>query len=222
LPAKGAALGEVSSLEDVRWFAERWTEDCLPSGGADFFTALLKCRGRTVVPACAPDSFKRGRRLFVCGSTSEAAHEFVNRSRERGVPVFSMPDALLAEDAVNRDQMVSLAKAAIDGFRSSQRVVLHVGLPLARNAATAARLEGQLVRLAEMVIAGSGVSQVYAEGGATAVALARQLGWLRLKVIDELSRGVATLAVEDGRPRFLTVKPGSYRWPEQLQDSKYD
>jgi hypothetical protein len=41
------------------------------------------------------------------------------------------------------------------------------------------------------------------------------MGWSRLTVLRELAPGVATLAVETGESIQLTIKPGSYAWPEQ-------
>ncbi|HLP77694.1 MAG TPA: hypothetical protein VK327_12340, partial [Candidatus Paceibacterota bacterium] len=60
--------------------------------------------------------------------------------------------------------------------------------------------------------------RVYAEGGATAVALMRRMNWHQLKVSQELAPGVATLAVKGKRSTLLTIKPGSYVWPAAVQD----
>jgi hypothetical protein len=38
--------------------------------------------------------------------------------------------------------------------------------------------------------------------------------WSRLEVRREWAPGVATLAVADENPLWLTIKPGSYSWPE--------
>jgi hypothetical protein len=42
------------------------------------------------------------------------------------------------------------------------------------------------------------------------------MGWARLTVLRELAPGVATLAVDGGgESLLLTIKPGTYAWPEQ-------
>ncbi len=59
------------------------------------------------------------------------------------------------------------------------------------------------------------IGVVFAEGGATAVALAQQMGWGRLRVIAELAPGVVAMSV--GTTGIsLVVKPGSYEWPESV------
>ena len=42
------------------------------------------------------------------------------------------------------------------------------------------------------------------------------MGWQRLAVKSELAPGVVTLSVIDGGAPLLTIKPGSYAWPESL------
>ena len=76
-----------------------------------------------------------------------------------------------------------------------------------------------LVRVAEDALRRAEVGHVFAEGGATAVALARRMGWKRLAVTAELAPGVVTLSVSDGDSRLLTIKPGSYAWPETLREA---
>jgi uncharacterized protein YgbK (DUF1537 family) len=59
---------------------------------------------------------------------------------------------------------------------------------------------------------------ICAEGGATAAAVARALGWTRFAVGRELAGGVVELQpVMDGAPQFI-IKVGSYDWPENLLD----
>jgi hypothetical protein len=42
------------------------------------------------------------------------------------------------------------------------------------------------------------------------------MGWHRLAVKEELAPGVVTLSVIGSASELLTLKPGSYRWPESL------
>jgi D-threonate/D-erythronate kinase len=60
------------------------------------------------------------------------------------------------------------------------------------------------------------VDYLYVEGGSTASTLIRRLGWTRLRVDRELAPGVVSLEVQGEHRRLLTVKPGSYRWPDAV------
>ena len=69
--------------------------------------------------------------------------------------------------------------------------------------------------IAQLVLRQVEVKNLFAEGGATSAELVRRMKWARLEVRREWARGVATLALAEGTSRWLTIKPGSYSWPEQ-------
>jgi uncharacterized protein YgbK (DUF1537 family) len=64
------------------------------------------------------------------------------------------------------------------------------------------------------------IHHVYAEGGATAARLAEAMGWKQLRAVRELAPGVATMVPEASPATYLTIKPGSYQWPEGLLKSR--
>jgi hypothetical protein len=265
LPAAGIVVAEAETSAEVASWAERCGAGVLPAGGAEFFGELVKsaeCRVQSEeVPSSkfqspkklqastginAEKGFELQKELFVCGSTSESAREFVRtqnaerrmqnaergeekktqnaecrmQNAERGVPsaaVFSLP-AEIANGAQFEDSKVnSIAEEVVRAFREHRRVILQVGLPPVREAVLAARLALELVRVAEAVLRLVRPARVFAEGGATAVELARRMGWESLSVVRELAPGVVGLAAKGrGVSTELIIKPGSYRWPEEV------
>lgn len=211
LPERGIVIGEVASAEDVRAWATRRNERWLMAGGAEFFGALL----RPAAPM--PQSWNAtGKELFVCGSASEATRKFVAGQAQRRVPVFSLPDKLAMVGASDATEVDALVARVVSALQEKSRVILHVGLPQVGDVSLAEMLATHLVRVAEAVLRNASVGHVFAEGGATAVGLARGMGWHRLAVKSELAPGVVTLSVIGGASERLTIKPGSYRWPESL------
>jgi uncharacterized protein YgbK (DUF1537 family) len=240
LPVEGIVAAEVETSRDVAGWAERCGGNMLAAGGAEFFGELLKkvkseeCRvesegGEVRSAECGVQNAvgEVQRELFVCGSTSESAREFVmegaNKMQSaergvRGVAVFSLPGEI-AKGALFEDSKVnSMAEEIVSAFREHQRVILQVGLPQVSEALLAVRLALDLVKLAEAVLRRVRPARVFAEGGATAVALARRMGWGSFSVVRELAPGVVGL-----RPRGpeqapeLVIKPGSYWWPEGVR-----
>ena len=211
LPECGIVIGEVASAEDVRAWARLRNERWLMAGGAEFFGALLKPEAPIPQRRNAP-----GKELFVCGSASEATRKFVARQAQRGVPVFSLPNELVITGAFDAPEVSTLAARVVSTLHSEPRVILHVGLPQVKDVSLAELLAKHLVRVAAEVLRLAPVGHVFAEGGATSVALARGMGWHRLAVKSELAPGVVTLSVIGAASERLTIKPGSYRWPESL------
>ena len=108
-----------------------------------------------------------------------------------------------------------ISQRIVEAFKTSRRVVLCVGLPPVKDVPTARRLADHLVDIAELVLRRVVVKNIFAEGGATSAELLRRLKWPRLEVRREWATGVATLAVAGEVSQWLTIKPGSYSWPEQ-------
>lgn len=211
LPPAGGVIGEAAGAADIRYWAGQAGAGRLMAGGGDFFAGLLPPGAPVPSPGLG-----QGAQLFVCGSASRATREFVDGQRRHRVPVVALPPEVARTGSLRRGQVFGLARDLAAALESSPRVVLHVGLPLVRPPALAERLAGELVRVVRRVLKLTSIAYVFAEGGATSVALARALGWHRLSVRGQLARGVVVLAVADAPGQTLIIKPGSYSWPESL------
>jgi uncharacterized protein YgbK (DUF1537 family) len=219
MPDHGIIIGEACTADDLRQWAGRRNSSLLLAGAAEFFGALLAATGHTVLSSPAPvvGAPAGTNELFVCGTTSDSARAFVRASLERGIPVFSLPAELAQGAELAPSVLETIARQAASAFESSRRVLLNIGLPPVGERAIAKRLASDLTQLAERVLRRGHVGHVYAEGGATAVELFRRMGWFRLTVLQELAPGVATLGPQPGNSPRVTIKPGTYSWPHQVQ-----
>ncbi len=210
-------IGQTDSSEQVHEWAGARADNCLMAGGSEFFGALLgrEFPGATAVRAEKID-FSEGLELFICGSASKSVQTLVKAAKAAHVPVVGLPKELIWDMNFTPEACQVISQRVLTAFTKSRRVVLRVGLPPAHNAAVAGRLAPHLVDIAEKVLGQLAVKNIFAEGGATSAELVRRMRWPRLQVIREWAPGVATLAVA-GRgagSQWLTIKPGSYAWPE--------
>lgn len=217
LPEAGIVVGEATTADEVQRWATLRDGRTLSAGGSEYFGALLaaerKKKGRP--PAEISSNGTVRRELFICGTASQSCRKFVKACRGQGTPVFSLPLELAWSAEFTPGAAEIISQRVVDAYQSAARVILNVGLPPVRATAVARRLSEHLVQIAQLVLGKMEVSHVYAEGGATAAELVRRMGWARLKAVAEPAPGVATLAVEGDPSRLLTVKPGTYAWPEQ-------
>jgi uncharacterized protein YgbK (DUF1537 family) len=224
LSAAGIVICEVADHDDLEAWAARCGSHRLVAGGAEFFKAIMIARklnreapkrGQQVLERLSKSS---GRELFICGSMSEAARAFVQLARERGTRIFSLPTDLVKGIEFSPTAATALAEQVLEAFKSQRRLILHVGLPPITDRSRARALAMHLVQVAEIVLCRASVPNIYVEGGATAAELVRRMGWHRLVLVHEVAPGVATLAVEGFPDRVVTLKPGAYSWPEQIQN----
>lgn len=221
LPDQGIFIGEVSTSADTRCWVARWESDTLLAGGAETFGAALNRRATTPPKTLAqirigntkPHHLKASE-LFVCGSTSAACRGFVESSRLRGVPVIGLPSRAFVCDttAAARRRTAALLKQAL---AAHSRVILHPDIPTIAEPFRAKEPSKLLGRIAQLTLSSCQVARVYAEGGETAAAILRCLGWTKLSVTGELAPGVAVLHAGAGNP-LIIIKPGSYGWPKTV------
>jgi uncharacterized protein YgbK (DUF1537 family) len=157
------------------------------------------------------------RELFVCGTLSKATRAFLSAARASRTPVFSLPRELVWGADFTTAASEVIGRKIVSAFENHSRVILTVGLRTVRERTISMRLAAHLAQLAGAVLRRVEVNRIYAEGGTTAAELAQQMGWGRLQVLEELAPGVATLAVDSESPMRLTIKPGSYLWPDAVR-----
>jgi uncharacterized protein YgbK (DUF1537 family) len=216
LPAQGIIIGEAESRADL----DRWAAVALPAGlcagGAEFFGALLRLTGHARNGAVLRPT-AAARELFVCGSSSQAARLFQAHLLRANTPVIGLPLSLGTGAKWTPAMQAKLVERTLAEMRRHPRVMLCVGLERITEPARALRLSGYLVAVARAVLAEGSVDRVFAEGGTTAVELARACGWGELAVRQEWAPGVVALGTGDPRASEFVIKPGSYAWPPEVQ-----
>lgn len=215
VPEKTLLIGQADSSEKVREWARVWENSVLPVGGSEFFAALLAEELHCATPPVTERfEFGEDRQLFICGTVSKAGRDLVRSARKARLPVFTLPRELMWGSEFSPGAHEAISHRVVQAFATGRRVVLGVGLPPVRNLEAARKLSENLVDIAERVLRRAEVKYVFAEGGATSAELVRRMKWSRLEVRREWAPGVATLAVAAESSLWLTIKPGSYSWPE--------
>lgn len=216
VPANTMLIGQTDTSEGVRRWARAREASCLPVGGSEFFGALLAEKPAGAArPEDGPVDFAIGKQLFVCGTASKSAQALARSAKVAGVPCFGLPQELMWGKGFSPGARDVIAGRVVQALAENRRVVLAVGLPKVADIAAARRLSEHLADIAELVLRRVPVKNIFAEGGATSAELVRRMNWPRLEIRREWAPGVATLAVADGVSQWLTIKPGSYAWPEQ-------
>lgn len=196
----GIELPDISSAADVEHQAARVDDATLPTGAADFFTALLRWRVQTRPAAAAPTGSVPGPTLVVCGSSAAWPQRHAT-ARQRNIPAFALPHALGALG-------VSL--------RTSPRVLIGIGDGPATQGKTAEALERELADSVAKILNQSKVGRLFLEGGATAAAVVRAMGWNRFRARSVAGEGVGGFQPVGAAGPLLFIKPGSYAWPAGL------
>ena len=130
-----------------------------------------------------------------------------------------LPHALLQRPVQkpDADRLVELwADEVAQALVDHSRAVLAIDRPLSPDPGAPQVLGGYLSGAVEQVLGRVKVDRLFAEGGATAAALVRRIGWTRLRVCREWATGVVSLEVVGQAAPMVSMKPGSYAWPDPI------
>tara|TARA_R110002049_G_scaffold8025_3_gene44662 strand:- start:185 stop:412 length:228 start_codon:yes stop_codon:yes gene_type:complete len=62
----------------------------------------------------------------------------------------------------------------------------------------------------------SEIDELFIEGGATAYDILKKLEWNSFTPTSELAPGVVRIQYDRNIKKHITIKPGSYEWPDEL------
>lgn len=220
LASSGIVVTGGVARDDLLALADRLDGHTLAAGAAEFFDAILQRRfGVHHHHATDHTPPTEGKALLILGSRASTSLETVISARANGIPVLPMPRALYhGRDAGVMDGWIT---AVVSALHQSDVVVIAVG-DAAGKAAVPDVMPIDLLptRLAELSAATldrwPGALHLVVSGGTTASVIARRLSWDLLRVVAEIAPGVVTLAAPRSADRSITVKPGSYPWPDVL------
>jgi len=169
----------------------------LTAGAADFFSAQLARKESSLGFSPSPPSTlglkpKSLSTLLLSGSLAAWDLDRASQMEQRGFLVKTIAD----------DLSPSI-------WQMTSKLMLAIARPETGDPAT---LTKTLIDKALPLLSGRSDLRIGLEGGATAIAFIRRLGWTRFEVIPEGHTGVGTLRPPGGP--VICVKPGSYPWPE--------
>jgi uncharacterized protein YgbK (DUF1537 family) len=184
----------------------------LPAGGSDFFRILLSRKLQLEPVHDSALLAKPGSHYFISGSNSESTIHAANSLRTSGYRVFELPLKAIREEACFLEWTGKIR----DAIEKGGKLMIKGPLEFMDGPDSSRGITEKLVRLAMVVVEhATPDTHLFMEGGETASAFFRAMGWDQLLIWQVHGVGVVTLrAPHNDLP--VTVKPGSYSWPEYL------
>jgi len=207
----GIAVGEASTIEDLKKWANANDGFMLLAGGGSFFNALLAAkymessegtRGRFQLSAPL---------LFVSGTTYQR-----NVERIKGYsPVVSyMPDHIFSASGNAKIDLSIWADEVLHKLNKHKLAIIAIDNSQNKKG-DADLLRERISEVSKMVFEKINIGELLIEGGSVAYAIVQKLGWKSFIPTEELEQGIVRMQVVGESNIHLTIKPGSYEWPEE-------
>lgn len=204
---EGLSIGEVRSEEEIDSYIDRFDDNqTLIAGGADTFKSFLRHTGYTLSPTVPFGGFDHKKVVVVLGST--ARHNIFEQPffTHNSVYVSDMPAAVF-----NGGDPSEWIDDAVDQYMWSGSLLVRIPQQTVRCRRTAQRLRETMAEIVARSIAARRPDELIVEGGSTAYAILKRLGWHDFDVTEQIAEGVVRLC-HRRTGVHVTFKPGSYPW----------
>lgn len=207
---KGVIVGEVKSEEDLKAWAKINHSGVLLAGASGFFRAVIERAGFAQKVRQPSGPVLTGPMLYVLGSAYDKSIALVNKIVKAGGPVCYL------NEQQHDDKEFELCVAEITNLiRENGKAIIAID---SRKAVTssASELRVKMAGLVKRVFEQVAIKELIIEGGSTAAAILKSLGIKTLCPVNEYTTGVIRSKVIGKQNLYITLKPGSYNWPNQV------
>ncbi len=214
---EGVIIADTVNADNLAFWAATLNKQTLPAGGGDFFAALLeKHLGYKPQKADFHEIPAADMRLFVFGSATAYSRETIVKARKLGIPVCVMPEALI-EDASDGGELIDQwAHKVLDDLKRHKQAIITMPQETVEDKNKARTLTAYLSDAVYIILSEIRVGELFIEGGATADTVFKRQQWEALVMVGECGPGVTLMTIEDQPGHYVTIKPGSYPWPETI------
>jgi uncharacterized protein YgbK (DUF1537 family) len=220
LPDTGIVIGEVKEAADLAAWCHKIDRHTLVAGAAEFFDALLAHLSHIKVSAKVHALPPQLPFLAIWGSSFHKSRAYVQKMKSNGFPVCYMPITLLQGDGINPLAYRKWIADIVDNLNTVGKAGIAIDPNMAEININAVTIRTIMAVAAADAAAQTNIHEFLIEGGATAAAVIKKLGIETLYPEAELAPGVTRMSVRE-KDWHLTLKPGSYEWPDFIMHRQY-
>lgn len=214
---EGISVADASTLDDLDFWSKRLTTDIIPAGAAGFFISILRTNGYKTKNEGGNHEVKYGQNfLFICGSAFSHGRIAVEEARMKGARICEMPDDVFYYKKPFETHFKKWVEDTCNSFNDSTKVIVEINQPVIKEHSFARRLRTETAKFVDEVIKNVRIDELFIDGGATAYAIAQRLKLDKFLPCQEIAPGVIRMKVERNPHLHVTIKPGSYSWPEEV------
>jgi len=214
---QGIIVGEASTSGDLDIWAEKAGPEWLLAGAAGFFEALLSHHGMPSVNGNNTFGLpETARTLYLCGSTFQGSRDQVAEAYYSSPNVCFMPEDIFWKRRGYENEIQDWIHKVISTIEHYNKAIIAVREPVIPEPSKSNWIKHNFAVIVKEVFKRTRIEELVIEGGSTASAVLNNMGLTRLVPLHQFQQGVIRMRVENIAGLNLTLKPGSYKWPETV------
>jgi len=212
----GIHIPDCLTIQDLKTGLCHQYQPVLFAGSAAFLAAWLEeCEDLWVQQVAFKLDPMSGRYLLVCGSKHTQSQAFIENARRQGTAVAEFPDDFM-KTIINQEALDNWADSLAEFWHRTGQMVLSLSRKPVRFENSSEILAARMSSVVHRILGQCRIQEILLVGGTTAWAILQDQGWNALTPVEELAPGVVRMHLENKPGTYLTFKPGSYLWPEDL------
>ena len=213
--SNGIFIPNCESNEALATCFNLYNEDMIIAGSAAFFEQFLINKKLARVQVAQKTYNLSSNYLLVSGSTHPNSIAFSATLEKKHVPLIVFPEVLL-QNKLNKTALNEFVNSISEVYKDHERMILRISNDRIQLENSALNLKIRMSLIAKKLIESTNVNEIFIEGGATAYDLLETLQWKSFTPIAEIAPGVVRMQFDSNPKKYITIKPGSYQWPEGL------
>ncbi|WP_370476405.1 four-carbon acid sugar kinase family protein [Tamlana flava] len=215
IDSKGIYIPDCNSEEDLMTNLKHYHDDFVIGGSAAFFEQFLIhlniASNKTELKRL---HFSKGY-LLVSGSMHPDSIQFAKMLQTKGCQLEYFSTGMIKKE-VDADDINAFGDNLREVYNKHKKLILRVSDDIQLFEDSSKILKNRLSTVVKHLLENTDVDEIFIEGGATAYNILHALGWNSFTPTEELALGVVRMQYNSNPKNHITLKPGSYKWPEGL------
>jgi len=203
------SVKDANNYEQVKKYVSQTSKHTLLAGAADLFTAYLEHLGYTPKDIPSFKGLSASKILIICGSTQSVSLTESAYVSNHQVHSSTLPPETFYNGNIDIRWIQEIKKeySQNDGF-----ILTTNGYLPQKGKEFAIQLRQTMAKIIKELVTDQLPYEFIIEGGATAFAILKELGWSNFELSDEIVPGVIRMKCNSFTHTHIILKPGSYSW----------
>ncbi len=213
--SEGIFVPDCNTVNELEKCIELYNEKTILGGSAAFFEQfLIKYYPNLTEVKPKKHSFS-DHYLLLSGSTQPESIRFAVNLKNNNCPVLVLPNNLLKKN-IEESHLTDWMKETMQVYNENKKLVLRISDKIIEFEGSSKILKNRMSNVVKQLLENTSINELFIEGGATAYDLLQKINWKSFTPIAELAPGVIRMQYALDNTKYITLKPGSYKWPEGL------
>lgn len=215
IKSEGIFIPNCDAVKVLSESLSLYKDDMVIAGSAAFFEQFL-IKKKLAVAKIPQKKFSYLKNyVLLSGSIHPKSVVFSKKLKKLNCPLLVFPETLL-ENHLNKKKLDEFVNNIAQDYNNHKKLILRISNSVIKPRNSALNLKSRMSFIARKLIESTNVNEIFIEGGATAYDVLKELHWKSFTPIAEVAPGVVRMQLDHNPKKHITIKPGSYEWPEGL------